>query len=179
MSVTPMQLRPSLNGKTSVGDEAKPELFVQLVRRVARADRPAFASLYDTLSPRVSVQIQQTLPDRVDAAAICRATFVEVWWLARFHVALGTDVLAWIAGIAARRGAERLRAAEFHREADELNHGADTDRGRRRVAANAIADRSAELALKSLLDPGTDPVSRPPLIPRQASIRPREPGTVR
>jgi DNA-directed RNA polymerase specialized sigma24 family protein len=177
MLVTSMQVRPSSNVNALAGDAAEPERLVRLVRRVARTDRAAFANLYDTLSPRISIQLRLMLPNQADAAAISSATFLEVWWLARFHVAHGTDVLRWAAGIAERRGAERWPAAEIHWAADihkgakELNHGVDTDRIRRWVAVNAIADRSAELALKWLLDPGTDPAPRPPLIARQRSMR--------
>jgi hypothetical protein len=48
------------------------------------------------------------MPDPADAAAGVSATFVEVWWLARFHAAAGTDVPAWIMTIADRRAGERL-----------------------------------------------------------------------
>jgi DNA-directed RNA polymerase specialized sigma24 family protein len=71
-----------------------------LVARVALADRPAFVRLYAMLSAQVMIDIGRILPDPEDAAAVTRATFVEVWWLAQFHAQPDTDVPAWIARIA-------------------------------------------------------------------------------
>jgi len=84
--------------------------LIDLVRQVADADRRAFARLYEALAPAVAGNLRAAMPDPADAAAITSATFVEVWWLARFHAAAGTDVSEWIMAIAARRAAERLGA---------------------------------------------------------------------
>ena len=82
--------------------------LIALVRRVARGDERAFARLYDRLAPAVSDRIAAAVPDPADVAAITSATFVEAWWLARFHSAAGADVPAWIMSIASRRAGERI-----------------------------------------------------------------------
>jgi DNA-directed RNA polymerase specialized sigma24 family protein len=114
---------------------AHPGGLIGLVRRVARTDRSAFTSLYQALAPAVAADLRAALPDPADAAAITSATFVEVWWLARFHTASDTDVPVWITGIATRRAAERLPAA-----------------GHPSSPMPAIHDRRNELALAALLD---------------------------
>jgi DNA-directed RNA polymerase specialized sigma24 family protein len=82
--------------------------LIALVRHVAAADRQDFARLYQALAPVIRADLRAALPDPAESAAITSATFVEVWWLARFHTAPGTDVSAWITGIAIRRAGERL-----------------------------------------------------------------------
>jgi hypothetical protein len=77
-----------------------PDALVDLVVRVAAGDRLAFAKLHAATSGAA-----QAGPD----------TFVEVWWMARFHCESGTDVAAWITGIARRRGGERLGVEEGRR----------------------------------------------------------------
>ena len=101
------------------------------MRRVAHADKRAFTQLYNELAPDVAAELRVAAPDPADAAAITSATFVEVWWLARFHTAQDTDVSAWVTGIAGRRAGERTPLSNsFH----------------------AVHDRRNELALGRLLD---------------------------
>jgi RNA polymerase sigma-70 factor (ECF subfamily) len=105
--------------------------LIALVRRVAHADKRAFTQLYNELAPDVAAELRVAAPDPADAAAITSATFVEVWWLARFHTAQDTDVSAWVTGIAGRRAGERTPLSNsFH----------------------AVHDRRNELALGRLLD---------------------------
>jgi DNA-directed RNA polymerase specialized sigma24 family protein len=120
--------------------------FVALACRVAQADRRAFAHLYRALRPAVAEHLRAAVPDSRDAAAIISATFVEVWWPARFHTASDVDVPAWIVGIATRRARERPRAG--------------TDSGERATAATgpsawptqSVHDRHYALTLATLLD---------------------------
>jgi DNA-directed RNA polymerase specialized sigma24 family protein len=90
-----------------------------LVERVAVGDHPALRQLYDSLCDPVHQQIRGVLTDPGDISPVLHATFVEVWWLARFHTAAGEDHATWILGIAARRAAER-RAVP--RPTPELQH---------------------------------------------------------
>lgn len=89
---------------TAVADAHIPRLnadaLVDLVVRVAAGDRLAFAKLHAATSGEAHAG-----PD----------TFVEVWWMARFHCEPGTDVAAWITGIARRRGGELLGVEEGRR----------------------------------------------------------------
>ncbi|MGN9909304.1 RNA polymerase sigma factor [Phytohabitans sp. LJ34] len=81
-----------------------------LVDRVAAGDRVAFRRLYTLLALRVWRDAVRALPRPLDARAVTRSTFVEVWHMARHHVgAASIDNRAWIAAITARRADDRLR----------------------------------------------------------------------
>ncbi len=77
-----------------------------LVRGTAAGDRAAFSRLYDALASEVSTAVRGVVADTVRADAVASATFVEVWAAAGSHTAPGTDVAAWITGIALRRTGE-------------------------------------------------------------------------
>ena len=96
-----------------------------LIERVAAGDRPALRQLYDTLCDPVHERLRRTLTDPGDVRAVLHATFVEVWWLARFHTGPGEDHPAWILGIAARRAAERRPVP---RSTAELRHNDEISR---------------------------------------------------
>jgi len=83
--------------------------FTDLVRRVAASDRSALRLLYIALCGAVREEAGQRLARYSDVRAVVNATFLEVWWLARFHCRPGDDVLAWVIDIACRRAAERVR----------------------------------------------------------------------
>ena len=141
-----------------------PAHLLQLVRRIAVEDHAAFAELYDALSDRLLRELESTTTDPVRAAAITRATFVEVWALARFHIGSDTDVYAWLTDIVARRSADRLAACTDHACPDQ---GSDEQPTRRPWwAASADSnDREMDLALRALL-------VRPPWSPgRQRGTR--------
>jgi RNA polymerase sigma-70 factor (ECF subfamily) len=77
-----------------------------LVRRIAAEDKDAFTRLYDALLPEVSETIRGRLANASRADEIAAATFVEAWQEADLHTGPGTDVAAWIRGIAERRATE-------------------------------------------------------------------------
>jgi DNA-directed RNA polymerase specialized sigma24 family protein len=86
-----------------------------LVVRVATGDRTAFRVLYAFLAMRVWRDAVQTLPHPVDARAVMRSTFIEVWHLAGHHLDDdGPDIDTWIAAITARRVHDRLRDCDTH-----------------------------------------------------------------
>jgi DNA-directed RNA polymerase specialized sigma24 family protein len=84
--------------------------LTSLIERIAVGDRTALRLLYGELRETAGVQVGRTLSRNEDVHAVVDATFVEVWWLSRFHTANETDVPAWVNGIARRRAAERFRA---------------------------------------------------------------------
>ena len=104
-----------------------------LARRVARGDRSALSGLHDALAPDVLCTIRRRLPDAAKSMSVLRATFVEVWWLARFHTCDGA-VRAWLTGVADRRAAEHVRGSSdcadwcAHRSDIIAIHEAHTDR---------------------------------------------------
>ncbi len=93
-----------------------------LLAAVAQRDRPAFGALYEALCRSTTQVACRMLCRTEDVRAVVHGTFVEVWWMARFHPAADTDVMAWVSGIATRRAMDRdggddiLRGAE-----DETN----------------------------------------------------------
>jgi hypothetical protein len=133
-------------------DPREPCRLADLVRRVAQTDHGAFTDLYGTLSAAVLTEIRRTLPERVDAGAVNCATFVEVWSLAGFHCETGTDVPAWIAGIANRRASERLRLTNLHCGQNGIDDRARTGRPPFWDDFLATDDRRVALTLDGLLD---------------------------
>jgi hypothetical protein len=121
--------------------------LLRLVRRVAQADRRAFAELYDAVAPGLGRTLVQAMPKRA-AAATLSATFVEVWSVARFHTGADTDVGAWISGIAARRASDRTTATGPTTGGRAC---APTRTGRWWSTLADVHDRRADLALTALL----------------------------
>ena len=131
--------------------------LIALVGRVADEDQSAFARLYRTLAPAIAQTLRPAVSDPTAVAAVVSATFVEVWWLARFHTAADTDVPAWIVGIAIRRARERPPV-------DERTGGGDHSAADRSSPARPVQlaqDRHDVLMLARLLD-DRSPAGRPP-----------------
>jgi DNA-directed RNA polymerase specialized sigma24 family protein len=84
-----------------------------LIDRIAAGDRAAFRCLYALLAMAVWRDAVRALPYPVDARAVTRSTFVEVWHLAGHHVDHSrTRSRTWIAAITARQIDDRLCAAD-------------------------------------------------------------------
>src|SRR5690349_21362526 len=83
-----------------------------LIDRIVAGDQAAFQRLCVTLSDWVWQAAIQALPQPLDARAVTRATFLEVWHLAGHHVHDPTDVRAWVTAISTRRINERLRTLD-------------------------------------------------------------------
>ncbi|GIF63105.1 hypothetical protein Ais01nite_11400 [Asanoa ishikariensis] len=83
-----------------------------LVTRIAARDRAAFRTLYAFQAMRVWRDAIRLVPP-LDARAVTRSTFVEIWHLAGHH--LGHEVCetcAWITSVTARHVEARIRAAD-------------------------------------------------------------------
>jgi DNA-directed RNA polymerase specialized sigma24 family protein len=87
-----------------------PETLNVLIGRIAAGDRAALRTLYTALADIVTSEVRRALSDPADVQAAVCSTFVEVWWLARFHTRSDADIPAWIAFVAGQRAAERRRA---------------------------------------------------------------------
>jgi DNA-directed RNA polymerase specialized sigma24 family protein len=126
--------------------------LLPLVRRIADEDTRAFADLHDAVSATILGKLQSPTRDPAEAAAIASATFVEVWSMARFHSAPGTDVDAWLANIVARRSADRdVNAGPSADPSDVAGH-------RTPCAAIVDHDRQTLLTLAALLAHSPRPV---------------------
>ncbi|MEH1123142.1 hypothetical protein [Micromonospora sp. CPCC 206061] len=102
-----------------------------LVTRIAAGDCAAFRTLYAFLAMRVWRDAIRLLPP-VDARAVTRSTFVEVWHLARHHRDHeAQETCAWILGITARRTDDRIRSAA----APSLGRAGYDDHTHRELAA--------------------------------------------
>ncbi|GAA2574525.1 hypothetical protein GCM10010435_57630 [Winogradskya consettensis] len=83
-------------------------LHQSLVSRIAAGDPAALRMLYGALCEAAYREIQRVLSHPHDVEAVVQATFVEVWWLARYHTQ-NDDIPAWVTAVAAHRAAERHR----------------------------------------------------------------------
>jgi len=119
---------------TVIGSALPPSQLIALVRRVETGDRHALRDLHASLREPVSIRVRRTLSRAGDVRAVVDATFVEVFWMSRFHATADADVLAWVFDVAARRSAERLLIV--HPEAHPRYH-----------------DEGGRLALAWLLEP--------------------------
>lgn len=120
-----------------------------LLHRVAGADRSALAELYRIVSADVRVQVEHILPDPGDVDAVMAATFVEVWWLARGHVASDPDVRVWIRAIASRRAGERDRSNAAAGGSPDHVSGSCT---RRDAIASQVQDETTAMMYAGLIN---------------------------
>ena len=98
----------------------------ELLRRVARGDEAAFATLYDLVSPRVYGLILRILRDPAQAEEVAQEAFLEVWRTAARYDETKGSANAWIFTIAHRRAVDRVRSEQ-----------AGADRTRRVASASA------------------------------------------
>lgn len=106
-SVTPF---PS--DSTESGGKAPLDPLLDLLRRSARGDEPAFAELYDATAARLHGLVLRVVRDPAQADEVTQEAYLEIWRTsARFDEARGT-VLSWMLTIAHRRAVDRVRAAE-------------------------------------------------------------------
>jgi RNA polymerase sigma-70 factor (ECF subfamily) len=83
-----------------------------LLRRVARGDEQAFASLYDELAPKVFGLARRIVRDPAQAEEVTQEALIEVWrTAARFDPARGSAV-SWALTITHRRAVDRVRASQ-------------------------------------------------------------------
>ena len=117
--------------------------LADLLRRVARRDECAFATLYSKTSARLHGIIVRILP-KGDAGEVLQETYVRIWEKAAdFDPAKGTP-LAWMAIIARNRALDELRRVRpasleempetFEPAADPVDPLAERDRSERLAA---------------------------------------------
>jgi DNA-directed RNA polymerase specialized sigma24 family protein len=108
---------------------ALPESLPVLIERIAAGDRDALRTLYACLSGTVCGEVERVLSDPHEVRAVVYSTFVEVWWLARFHTRKDADIPAWISVVAGQRATEQQRTNALLDSAAELRrYGEDRNR---------------------------------------------------
>jgi RNA polymerase sigma-70 factor, ECF subfamily len=110
-----------------------------LLRRVARGDRDAFASVYDLTKTRVYGLVIRVLRDSGYSEETTQEIYLEVWRsAAEFDSAKGS-ALAWLLTMAHRRAVDRVRAEEAGTRR-ESRYGATTVVATSSAAPDPVAD---------------------------------------
>jgi RNA polymerase sigma-70 factor (ECF subfamily) len=110
----------------------------ELVAKVARGDHDALAALYDQLAPLVYGVALRVVRDRTQAEDVVQEAFIEIWRHAGRYDRRYASVRSWAATIARRRGIDRVRSEQSHR--NRLTHEAT-------LGARAVDDSPAEVAI--------------------------------
>jgi len=99
-----------------VDEHDSPDVLLVLV---AAGDEPAFARVYDALSPAIFGTCLAVLRDRDHAAEVTQEVMVEVWrTAARFDPERGS-ARAWALTLAHRRSIDRVRSVQAQRTRDQ------------------------------------------------------------
>ena len=90
----------------------------ELLQRIAAGDQPAFARLYDLLSPRVFGLILRVLVDRAQGEEVLQEVFLEIWRSASRFAPNKGQGRSWVLTIAHRRAVDRVRASQASSDRD-------------------------------------------------------------
>jgi RNA polymerase sigma-70 factor (ECF subfamily) len=97
----------------------------ELLKRVARGDEAAFATLYDLVSSRLYGLVLRVVRDPAMAEEVAQEALLEVWrGASRFDSAKGSAV-SWMLTIAHRRAVDRVRSEQA--ASDRLRKAATSD----------------------------------------------------
>jgi RNA polymerase sigma-70 factor (ECF subfamily) len=83
-----------------------------LLRRVARGDRDAFATVYDLTSSRVFGLVVRVLRDAGYSEETTQEIYLEVWRTASEYDPAKGSALAWLTTMAHRRAIDRVRSEQ-------------------------------------------------------------------
>lgn len=131
------------------------EVMAQLLKRSAKGDQEAFASLYDTTSSRLFGLAVRVVRDPAQAEEVTQEVFLEIWRTAsRFDPERGS-ALSWLLTICHRKAVDRVRSAEaasrrdsnYHQQNQTIDHDTTADAAQASMEAARV-----RTALKSLTD---------------------------
>ncbi|MFD0688674.1 ECF RNA polymerase sigma factor SigK [Actinomadura fibrosa] len=128
------QRRSSPPHGTRPADDGSPDLS-ELLGRVARGDRDAFAQVYERLSGPVYGLALRVVRDPAQAEEIAQDVLVEIWRKASHYRPDRGSAISWALTVAHRRAVDRVRSAQ-----------ADRDREQRATAPAPDYDQVAEEA---------------------------------
>lgn len=101
-----------------VGVDSQNSAIDELLERIARGDRHAFAQLYRLTAPRLFGLVKRVLRDSAQSEEVGQEVFLEIWQTAsRFQRGKGRG-LTWIFTMAHRRAIDRVRASQSSRDRD-------------------------------------------------------------
>jgi RNA polymerase sigma-70 factor (ECF subfamily) len=113
----------------------------ELLERIARQDRAAFATLYDRLSPPLYATALKILRDPAEAQDVVHDSFISVWDKAGTFEARRGSAFAWIVTLVRNRAIDRVRARR--RRSELLAESVPADLGYTEVAPTAAGHESA------------------------------------
>jgi RNA polymerase sigma-70 factor (ECF subfamily) len=110
----------SLHSQERLNDPATTDVDVDLLQRIARQDRGAFAEFYDRHSTLMFSIACKILNDQTEAEDVLQEVFVQIWEkAARFDPKLG-KATSWAATLTRNKAIDRIRASQRRtRLADE------------------------------------------------------------
>ena len=82
----------------------------EMLAAVAAGDQPAFARLYDRLSPPLYAMVLEMLRDEAEAEDTLQEIFLRIWHRARTYDPARSSVFTWAVLIARGKSFDRLRA---------------------------------------------------------------------
>jgi RNA polymerase sigma-70 factor (ECF subfamily) len=89
-----------------------------LLGRIARGDRIAFADLYDRTAPRVFGLVKRLLRDHSQSEEVTQEIFLEIWQTASRYEPSKGGALSWMLTMTHRRTVDRIRASQASRDRD-------------------------------------------------------------
>jgi RNA polymerase sigma-70 factor (ECF subfamily) len=110
-----------------------------LLRRVARGDRDAFATVYDLTKSRVFGLVVRVLRDAGYSEETTQEIYLEVWRTASEYDPAKGSGLAWLMTMAHRRAIDRVRAEQAGSRRESRYGAANVDPASDVVADSAIA----------------------------------------
>jgi RNA polymerase sigma-70 factor (ECF subfamily) len=138
-------LRPVPDDASQPGASSGPDL-ADLLRRSARGDQAAFATVYDAVSEKVYGLALRVVRDRAQAEEVAQEVFLEIWRTSsRFRPDRGS-ALAWMLTITHRRAVDRVRAAEsasrrdiaYERRNQPVSHDATAEAAQASLEARRV-----------------------------------------
>ncbi len=110
-----------------------------LLRRVARGDRDAFATVYDLTKSRVFGLVVRVLRDAGYSEETTQEIYLEVWRTASEYDPAKGSALAWLMTMAHRRAIDRVRSEQAGSRR-ESRYGAATAEPVSAAAHDPVAD---------------------------------------
>ena len=113
---------------------------IDLIRRMARGDREAFAAFYDAYAALAFGTIRRIVVDPDEAADVLQEVFWELWRGARLYDPGRGSPEAWVTVRARSRGIDRVRSG---RRREEMLETVDVPDERAENPGGRVEDREA------------------------------------